>query len=415
MKGLLETILWPVNYLKKRLQSIGDFFPHHATSDEIALIMNTNLFRKLSDDEMAQLVSSIHVKTYAAGDLILQEGESGNELYIIADGTARVFITDEAQNKIQLKELNPGNYFGELAPSGRKFKIRNASIEAVSNIKLIGIHGKFLHELLKSDNSFKSLIEERKVNQSMNIVAHASIFKNEIETLLANLEDPRVLEFNNKECIFAAGDKADNVYLVIQGKVKLLIPHKDNDSISELVINKGHLFGELGVMQNAPRAATAIADGSLLLLAINGEDFKKDATLSASFTNKLAMLQRMYTLPLRGIVEQYSKAIPHDGISIMGRYKLEDGRIVHSSTILDKDEFNMWCDDNAKAEVVHYAKDNNHVELFVHNHHLIRIKANSTYAALPELCFKLLDNVKIADEDIALFKSTGKLTEPAAG
>ncbi len=414
MANWWDSVVSPFKYLQRYLSRIDLNIPHQATGDEIALILSTNLFRKMTEDELAKLIASITIRKHHAGDLIIEEGESGNELFIISDGTASVFITDEAGNKIQLKVLLPGNYFGEQAVTGEKFKTRNASIEAISDITLIRIQGKYVTQLLKEDASFKNLVEERKVNQAMNIVAHASIFQKEIEALLANIDNPHVLEFRNKECIFKAGDKADRVYMVIQGKVKLLIPHKNNASMSELIINKGHLFGELGVMNNTPRAATAIADGNVRLLGIDGEDFKNDVSISDSFKAKLASLQRLYALPLRGTIEQYTRVVPNLGISIMNIYKLDDDRVVHSSKLLDKDEFSMWSEDNANAKSVKYDNGNDHVELFVHDHRLTGIKANGNYDALPELCYILLDNINIEAEDLELFKATGKLKEFAA-
>lgn len=411
MANWRDSILSPFRYLQRYLSRIDLNLPHQATGDEIALILSTNLFRKMTEDELAKLISSITIRKYQSGDLILEEGEAGNELFIISDGTASVFITDEAGNKIQLKVLLPGNYFGEQAVSGEKFKTRNASIEAISDISLIRIQGKYVSQLLREDASFKSLVEERKVNQAMNIVAHASIFQKEIESLLTNIDNPHVLEFRNKECIFKAGDKADRVYMVIQGKVKLLIPHKNNASISELIINKGHLFGELGVMNNTPRAATAIADGNVRLLGIEGDDFKNDVSISDSFKAKLASLQRMYALPLRGSIEQYTRVVPSRGISIMNIYKLDDGRVVHSAKLLDQDEFTMWSEDNANAKSIKYESGSDHVELFVHEHRLTGIKSNGNYDALPELCYMLLDSVNIEAEDIELFQRTGKLKE----
>lgn len=411
MANWWDSIISPFKYLQRYLSRIDLNLPHKATGDEIALILSTNLFRKMTEDELAKLISSITIRKYQAGDLIIEEGESGNELFIISDGTASVFITDESGNKIQLKVLLPGNYFGEQAITGQKFKTRNASIEAISDISLIRIQGKYVSQLLRVDASFKNLVEERKVNQAMNIVAHASIFQKEIEALLANIDNPHVMEFRNKECIFKAGDKADRVYMVIQGKVKLLIPHKNNASMTEMIINKGHLFGELGVMNNTPRAATAIADGNVRLLGIDGDDFKNDVSISDSFKAKLASLQRMYALPLRGTIEQYTRIVPNLGISIMNIYKLDDGRVVHSSKFLEQDQFTMWSEDNSLAKGIKYEHGNDHVELFVREQHLIGIKANGNYESLPELCYMLLDQVKIEAEDIELFKRTGKLKD----
>lgn len=410
MTNFLNYLRSLIKSLQRSLSRIKFNIPHTATTAEIALIMNTNLFRKMSESELAQLVSSIQVCKYQAGEIILHEGDVDDELFVIETGSARVFITDEAGNKIQLKVLQPGNYFGEqTAASLGKLKSRNASIEAVTDLLLIKIQGKYIHKLLERDSSLKSLIDERKLNQAMNVVTHVSVFQQEIESLLSKVSNPQVLEFTNRQCIFQAGDKSDYVYLVIQGRAKLFIPQKNNDQFSELLLNKGHLFGELGVMNDVPRSATAIADGNLRLLAIDGNDFNKDVALLNGFKKKLVNLQRMYALPMRGTVEQYTQVEPDKGHSIVNVYTLEDGRVVRSANVFDKGEFAMWEDDCSKARRFEYNRGNDHVILYVKDQHLVRLEANSSYEALPELCYFLLDHVAVNENMLQQFQSSGKL------
>lgn len=397
--------------LRKLMTSLEGKLTRRITSNEIELILNTHLFKKMSNDELAQLMSSTHLISYKAGTVILEEGEVSSELYVISEGEACVFIEDAHKHKIQLSTLSTGSYFGEQAIYGDKVKTRNACVEALTDITLVAIKGKYLKSLINKDESLKSVIQERKLSQSVNIVSHASIFQHEIETLLANLENPHVIEYQDKDCIFQAGDKSDLVYMVIQGKVKLFIPQKNTASLTELVLNKGHLFGELGVMNQAPRAATAIAMGNVRLLGIDDTEFLKDVSISASFKSMLSSLQQLYTLPMRGKVEQSVRFTPEDGNVVQNIYTLNDGRVIHSIKVLDKESFTMMVLNKEAGNCYQFNDDGNTIEVYVLKHRLIGIKAMGDCLTLSDLCYTLLDDVDIDTDDIERFKQTGSFSQ----
>ncbi|MBO0834287.1 MAG: cyclic nucleotide-binding domain-containing protein [Actinobacteria bacterium] len=47
---------------------------------------------------------------YAPGDVIIREGQPGEEFYVIADGQARASKDDK-----ELRQMGPGESFGEIA------------------------------------------------------------------------------------------------------------------------------------------------------------------------------------------------------------------------------------------------------------------------------------------------------------
>ena len=50
----------------------------------------------------------------AAGEHIFREGASGDTLYVITAGTVRIYEGD-LQDAVELEELGPGEFFGEMA------------------------------------------------------------------------------------------------------------------------------------------------------------------------------------------------------------------------------------------------------------------------------------------------------------
>jgi Cyclic nucleotide-binding domain len=73
------------------------------------------LFRDLSVAEAAVLGTFFERCEYTQGETIIRRGDSGDELYLIEGGEARVQIPDWAGNTAILATLGPGNYFGEIA------------------------------------------------------------------------------------------------------------------------------------------------------------------------------------------------------------------------------------------------------------------------------------------------------------
>ncbi|KAI9536033.1 hypothetical protein NQZ68_038094 [Dissostichus eleginoides] len=73
-------------------------------------IMNNDFLKKLEPQHMREMVDCMYEKVYTEGQLVIQKGEPGNYLYVLADGLLEVF-----QNGKPLGEMRPGTAFGELA------------------------------------------------------------------------------------------------------------------------------------------------------------------------------------------------------------------------------------------------------------------------------------------------------------
>ena len=86
-------------------------------------------------------------RTYKPGALIVREGDSGNEAYIIRSGECLAFktINDE---KVELRIMEAGDVFGETAILTDK--PRSASVEAVTNVTVAVIKSQYFEEELQA-------------------------------------------------------------------------------------------------------------------------------------------------------------------------------------------------------------------------------------------------------------------------
>ena len=84
-------------------------------------------------------------RTYKAGELIVREGEHGDEAYIIKAGECRAFKTAGGE-KVELRIMRTGEVFGETAILTDS--PRSASVEAINNVTVAVIKGRHFEEEL---------------------------------------------------------------------------------------------------------------------------------------------------------------------------------------------------------------------------------------------------------------------------
>ena len=75
------------------------------------LLKNVSFFKQLRMKEFITLCKTIETKTFQAGDLIIQEGDIGDYMYIIKQGEVKVFIYDSQNNEIVLAKLEKRELF----------------------------------------------------------------------------------------------------------------------------------------------------------------------------------------------------------------------------------------------------------------------------------------------------------------
>ncbi len=65
--------------------------------------------------------------------------------------------------------------------------------------------------------------------------------------------------FRRNEVIFHQGDPGDSLHIVAAGAVKIVLPSAEGDEAIIATLRPGDFFGELSLLDGAPRSATAVA------------------------------------------------------------------------------------------------------------------------------------------------------------
>jgi CRP-like cAMP-binding protein len=89
-------------------------------------------------------------------------------------------------------------------------------------------------------------------------LARCPLFANADERILSSLANRlRRRRFRRGEVIFHQGDPGDSLHVVASGAVKIVLPSPEGEEAIIATLRPGDFFGELALLDGAPRSATA--------------------------------------------------------------------------------------------------------------------------------------------------------------
>jgi hypothetical protein len=81
----------------------------------LGALPETALLAGIPSKQLAIALEMMVARRFAAGTIILREGDTGDSLYLITEGTVEVDTRDELGNRVALGALGTGDFFGEVS------------------------------------------------------------------------------------------------------------------------------------------------------------------------------------------------------------------------------------------------------------------------------------------------------------
>ena len=81
---------------------------------------------------LEQIAAVATARSFPRGAIMVNEGDETDSLYLVLSGRARVFVADAEGREVQLNQLGPGEYFGEVTLDGGP---RSASVMALAECR----------------------------------------------------------------------------------------------------------------------------------------------------------------------------------------------------------------------------------------------------------------------------------------
>jgi HlyB family type I secretion system ABC transporter len=231
------------------------------------LVKNSPLLRFVPEAYFPTLQGLFQDQHYEFGDLIVNEGDAADAFYILTAGRARVLKKTEKGDELALQTLRPGNEFGELALlNGGQ---RSASVRCSTSVDLLRMGRDDFFMLLQSCPEIKSYLDtavRHKVLHSF-LYQFSNFGRLSPQALLELMGGLKSADFQKGERFIIEGDPPGPMYIVESGRVRIFT-EKGGRRKNLAFCREGDFLGELSVLRNLPRAASAEAmvDSKLLFL-----------------------------------------------------------------------------------------------------------------------------------------------------
>jgi CRP-like cAMP-binding protein len=137
------------------------------TDPKIELLGGVSIFASCRDKDLRQIAQLLDEVDLPDGKVLMREGDTGSEMFIIVSGTTRVERDGQS-----IGESGPGAVLGEMAlvSEGR----RNATVTAVGPVRAFVVGHREFHALMDDHPKFRSSVLEGIANK-VRTLEHAGV------------------------------------------------------------------------------------------------------------------------------------------------------------------------------------------------------------------------------------------------
>ena len=122
------------------------------------LLAFSPLFKAFSLEERREVLDRVTMEKFPSGALVLEEGATGDSLYIIKKGEVEAFTESPRGETLTLARLKEGDFFGEISLlTGRP---RTASVKALRPVELARLNKKDFDQVAAHHPALTKTLEE---------------------------------------------------------------------------------------------------------------------------------------------------------------------------------------------------------------------------------------------------------------
>lgn len=286
-------------------------------------------------------------KTFKRGEVIMKEGDVGKSFFKLLDGKAGVYADYTKKNPFRLGFLNAGEFFGEMAIL--EASPRSATVVAESAVTVVEIPedemtkyfkespdqiielmkhlGNRIQAMAADYAESQVLLKQLKDSDEAKKKTLFSKIKKHIDTYQVNknkvsepdgdalraefdkLKDDKtgdLKSYNRGTFIFKEGKVENCMYILHNGNVSIVSNYRSREEVKLQELDAVSFFGEMGIISEDPRGATAIVDsGEAVVESITPEDLQ---TLIKTCPEKIRLILRHMSFRLRKLNVDFVEA-----------------------------------------------------------------------------------------------------------
>lgn len=277
-------------------------------------------------------------KSFKKGEIIMKEGDIGKSFFKLLEGKAGVYADYAKKNPFRLGFLNAGEFFGEMAIL--EASPRSATIIAETAVTVVEIPENEMIKYFKENpdqiielmkhlgnriqtmaadyaesqvllKQLKDSDEAKKKSLFSKIKKHIDTYqvnKNKItepdgKALRAEFDKLKndntgdIKNYGKGTFVFKEGKTENCMYILHSGNISMVSNYRTKEEATLKEIEAVSFFGEMGIIAEAPRTATAVVEsGSATVESVSPDDLQK---LIKTCPDKVELILRHMSYRLR--------------------------------------------------------------------------------------------------------------------
>jgi CRP-like cAMP-binding protein len=210
-----------------------------------------------------------------------------DKMYLLLEGEVNLAVDDKVLGAVKIGEI-----FGEMA--ALTHQPRSATAVAKTKCRLLSIDGRQFEAGLQQKPEFALMLMSIMILRIRQTAARlsarnaigpadlsraSSVFDKKLMAgLLRLLHEREPVRYAARQAIMKEGDTGALMYIVVSGTVAISIKQKVVERVGP-----GGTFGEMAIVDQSPRSASALAESDCELLGLNRNDFLALVRTSPSF------------------------------------------------------------------------------------------------------------------------------------
>jgi NTE family protein len=234
----------------------------------IDLFASLSVFCDLHESDLHWLASEVEEVALSLGTVLFRQGDPGDAFYIVRSGTLQVLATSAGVTQV-LATIEAGDLIGEIGVLYQRS--RTSTVSAVTASTLFKIRASTLDRLFATNPSaYTQFLEAASRRLPSSYLASVPMFAGLDAEALGELDlESSWVRLAGGQTLFRQGDAPDYLYVVVRGRLEVLVEHDSGRQEMIDQLGQGACVGEMAILTGEPRTATvrAIRDSELVRLS----------------------------------------------------------------------------------------------------------------------------------------------------
>jgi putative peptide zinc metalloprotease protein len=222
--------------------------------------------------ELRHIASYLAVEEVEAGQVVFRQGARGDRFYVLLDGTVRVIRIAADERAERLATFGPGDYFGEAALVANV--ARTATVVAETPARLLSLDAGHFRRWLASRVDVNAAVHRTLAERRLlaRLPLFAGLGTTELDRLAARM---LVTRYSTGDTIVEQGAAGDRFYVIVDGRVQVVQADEAGFETHMAELGVGDFFGEMALLDRAPRSATVRALSPVETYTLAADEFQQ--------------------------------------------------------------------------------------------------------------------------------------------